>query len=144
MLSEEELNSIIKQFQSKPFLKIDKSNCGSGLVLRYLDEASRPVSAGEISKYMGVSTARVAVLLRSLSKKGLIERGFDVNDARKTIVKLSAKGKEFVSEKKAEGTKALLNIVEKIGVERIKTFIEISNEIADVISGMCIELCKNP
>lgn len=139
MLTEDELVSLEKVFfksDQKPspmLFKLSKHNFGIGLVLRYLDETNHPVSAVDISRYMSVSTARVAVLLRTMTKKGLIERGFDLSDGRKILVRLSTKGKEFVAAKKAERRRVLSCIVETVGLERIKSFVETSEKISEVI-----------
>ena len=138
MTPKEEAVSIIKRlYESRAksgMAKIDKNNIGMGLVLRYLEEVGRPVSAGEISRYMNVSTARVAVLLRTMSEKGLIVKDDDSSDARKIRVTLSENGKEQISKAKAELLELITEIVNKVGIERMETFLAISDEINAVIT----------
>lgn len=138
MPTNDEINSFAKRFfesMPRPFMgKMDKSNFGIGLVLRYLAEVGHPVSASEISRYMNVSTARVAVLLRTMSEKELIVKTVDSTDARKVRVSLSEKGNKHIQDVKVELLELMKEIVNKVGIGRMETFLEISNEINDVVS----------
>lgn len=138
MATKEEVNSIIERFYEgrlkSPMAKIDKSKVGISLVLRYLKEAGRAVSAGEISRYMNVSTARVAVILRTMNEKQLIIKQDDCADARKTLVSLSNKGEERINRARAELLELMTEVVNKVGIERIEEFLEISKQINAVIS----------
>ncbi len=136
--TKEEVQSIVKRFyESRTKLsmtKLDKNNIGAVLLLRYLAKANRPVSAVEISRFMNVSTARVAVLLRTMSEKGLIIKTVDGSDARKVCVSISEKGKEHINEANTQFMELMTEIITKVGVERMETFLEISQEINAVIT----------
>lgn len=62
-------------------------------VLRILMQNGGELSAGEISSAFGVSTARTAVMLATLNKKGFIEKTKAKNDARKTMCTITEQGK---------------------------------------------------
>lgn len=138
MPTNEEINVFARKFfesMPRPFMgKMDKTNFGIGLVLRYLMEAGHPVSAGEISRYMHVSTARVAVILRCMSEKDLIIKQEDSSDARKTLVSLSESGKEHIKKTKAELMELMTEVITKVGIERMEQYLEISKEINTVVS----------
>lgn len=75
---------------------------GMYFVLRLLSDAPNGLSAGEISKIFHVTTARTAVILATLKKKGFIAKTKCSLDARKTIVKITEKGTEALSKRKAK------------------------------------------
>lgn len=136
MATKEEIDAIIKRsHERKPHMsKIDKENFGIGMVLRYLSSNSHPVSAADISRFMEVSSARVAVLLRTMQEKGLIIKKEDTADARKILVCLSEKGKERIEKARQEHYEMMAEIIDKVGFERINLFLDISEEINEIIS----------
>lgn len=137
MEASKEVQMILKCLEeSRPmrFLTLlDNPNVGASCVLRYLAEADHPVSAGEISSFMNVSTARTAVLLRKLSERNMIVKESDPSDARKTLIRISEYGKEYFVECEQAFLARISYVIGKVGVERMKTFIEIANEIKDAM-----------
>lgn len=75
---------------------------GIYLVLKILSESSSPLSAGDISVSLGVSTARTAVALTTLQKKGYIKKFKPGLDARKTMVELTPAGIDAFEKRKKE------------------------------------------
>ena len=106
MVTEQEIWDILTDFNSiKPvdFLQqLDVASMGIGNVLGFLASSKREVTAGEISEYMGVSTARVAVLLKKMSEKGLIEKHADPKDARRVMVSITDEGMHLLIDKRKE------------------------------------------
>ena len=138
MISSEETNDILNRMaENRPrhfFSKVDSTNAGIKCVIKFLVEADRSVSAGEISSYMNVSTARVAVLLKKMSEKGLIVKERDPCDARKTIITISAAGKEIDRKCREEIIRLFTSVIEKVGKEKFEEFIDISGEIKKAIA----------
>ncbi|MCD7729367.1 MAG: winged helix DNA-binding protein [Clostridia bacterium] len=62
---------------------------GTYVILRVIKNSDRQVVAGDISKRLGISTARVAVALNMLDQKGYIKKEHSNNDARKTNVTIT-------------------------------------------------------
>ena len=58
-------------------------------VLAYLTQADGEVIAGDIARKLGVSTARVAALLKAMEKNGLVTRHASPADARRTVVEIT-------------------------------------------------------
>lgn len=81
---------------------------GMYFVLRLLSDAKEKLLAGDISEQFGVTTARTAVILATLEKKGLIEKNKSEEDGRKTFVEITNLGTQIIEKRKAE-------ILEKIG-----------------------------
>lgn len=73
---------------------------GMCVVLKILSDAQKELSAGDISDIFGVSTARTAVILNTLEKKGLISKSKSEEDARKTIVSITDEGRKTLEERK--------------------------------------------
>ncbi|MBR2750299.1 MAG: MarR family transcriptional regulator [Clostridiales bacterium] len=140
MVSDQEVLALLKEFNSiKPLSfvqQIDIQSMGIGNVLGFLMCSGHEVSAGEISEYMNVSTARVAVLLKKMSDKGLITKKNDPEDGRRVLVSITEQGKEAFYEKQKEILLYGGAIVEHFGVDRIKDFIKSCREIRDVVDAV--------
>ena len=138
MVSQDEVLRILTDFNSiKPleFLqRIDVSSMGIGNVLGYLCQAGHEVSAGEISDYMNVSTARVAVLLKKMSEKKLITKRSDPHDKRKVMVSITEEGKKKYCEKMQEIILYAGAIIEHFGVEKMEDFIASCKQIRDIVN----------
>ncbi|MGN0383654.1 MAG: MarR family winged helix-turn-helix transcriptional regulator [Eubacterium sp.] len=89
------------------------------------------ITPGEISTFTGVSSARVAVVLNNLEKKGYIVRESDLNDRRKIIVRVTQYGMEYANAKMQEGIKMLKNIFEAIGEDDAREFVRIVKKMHD-------------
>lgn len=115
------------------FKKINEENVGSRAILQLLYNSHSSLTAGKISEYMNVSTARVAVLLRKMDDKGLITKENDSHDARLTIVHLSDKGEKVFRQMHNDMCRELSTVIDRVGMERIMEFISIANEIESVV-----------
>ena len=137
MASEQRIVEILKEFNNiKPiaFLQqIDVTSVGIGNVLGFLSSSDRAVSAGEISSYMNVSTARVAVLLRKMADKGLIEKNSDPQDGRKVMVSITDKGRSKLKRSRDEILLYANAIIERFGEEKILDFIESCKVIREIV-----------
>lgn len=125
----------LQKAQTYKFYKaLSEGNAGIGAVLRYLQEAPNDVTAGDISEFMHVSTARVAVLLKKMVSQGLITKEADRTDARITIVRLSEKGAERVRQIHDDIYQKINTLLDRIGIEKMMDFIRISDEICSVMT----------
>ena len=125
---------MIKDSHSGDFFKrIDETTRGIAAVLGYLYETNDTVTAGQISRFMNVSTARVAVLLKKMESKGLITKGPGTADARTTVVRLSELGTENASRLHDEIYSLISEMIDKLGIERLTEFIAVSKEIRSII-----------
>ena len=68
---------------------------GALVVLRYLRH--KPTTVHELSSLMLVQPATLIPVIDNLEKKGLVVRGTDVQDRRKTPIQLTKKGKTVVA-----------------------------------------------
>lgn len=144
MASREEIEVLLEQLQkappSEPFRNIDQNTAGIRAILRYLSITNDTVTAGMISEHMAVSTARVAVLLKKMVAKGLIEKEPSPADARVVVVRLSEQGKQ-TAERIKNGIYAHIGaMIDKVGMDRMLEFAAISNEIRSLEKPTDVEL----
>lgn len=111
------------------FGKVDESQRGVGFVLAYLCKSDHEVIAGELSRELGVSTARIAALLKAMEKNGLIIRQRSCEDARQTVVKITDAGEDFAEALKEQLLSKIELLIEKVGRRDLEEFIRISNKI---------------
>ncbi len=120
--------------QSFVLLKLfNDTNTGIGAVLRILKESTLPVSARKISEMMGVSEARITILLKKMQNRGYIVREKDYKDARVTIVKLTKEGEEQAKNLHDTLCKNIETIIHCVGFEKIEQYVRLTDEINNAI-----------
>lgn len=121
LLSNSKLKKIAEIFQD--------GFTGMFVVLKILDNAKKELSAGDISEMFGVTTARTAVVLNVLEKKGYINKTKSSLDARKTIVKLTDKGLTSLNERKQKIINAIEHLMSCLDNNDIKNFYNILQKL---------------
>lgn len=114
--------------------RIDYMNVGLGNTMRFLYRNGGRATAGEISSAIKTSTARTAVLIKSLIQKDFVSKEKSVMDSRVSIVSLTGKGYAEIIKMQTELRKCIALLIDEIGEERINLFMDISNEIRNVFS----------
>ncbi len=137
MATAEQIEALMEQLKKAPpaecFQNFDMSTAGIRAILKILNETDSKVTAGDLSEYMRVSTARIAVLLKKMETKGLIEKEHDSADRRVVVVKLSNRGKELADKFKANLYAHIGEMIDKIGMDRMLEFAAVSNEIQSLV-----------
>lgn len=122
-----------KLFSSHRFKKVNETIqdgfFGMYFVLRILAENVGGLSAGDIAKMFGVTSARTAVILTSLAKKGYITKQKAKDDARKTIVKITDTGEEVLAKRKKKLFNILDEFLVKLSEEEIKSFYSVLEKL---------------
>ncbi|MDR0798105.1 MAG: MarR family transcriptional regulator, partial [Nitrososphaerota archaeon] len=112
---------------------IDEAVQGEGFVLQYISLHNGCVFPGEIGHAMSVSTARIATVLNSLEKKGLITRQIDASDRRKILVKITPEGKLLA----AKNCRNAVDVLEKrfvlLGERDAKEYVRIVGRLVEII-----------
>ena len=116
------------------YSEIDATRRGFGFVLNYLDQAEREVYAGDLSKKLNVSTARIAALLKKMEQNGLITRSPSPEDARRTLVEITPAGVDLINEMRSHAFRKIELLLKKVSKEDLETYIRISQQIKEVIS----------
>ncbi len=137
MATREEIDQVFRRLeQIKPsflFKRADEVQAGIGAVLKLLYESSQPVTAGNISDELNVSTARVAVLIRKMAAKGLVTKEHGLLDARVTYVKLTELGEKTICEMREDLDQVLGSVIDAVGLERLQEFLDIADEIGKAV-----------
>lgn len=138
MATVEQVEYVAREFpRAHPasFFKVfNDANAGIGFAMKLLYSADgNRLSAGAISEAMGVSTARVAVLLKKMESKGLITKESDKTDARVTVVCLSDEGRAEAKRMKENMLRHISDVIDKVGMEKIMQFIELSVEMKNAM-----------
>ena len=137
MATEQQIEKfLIMMEKSKPdklLEAFDEVEAGIGAVLKILYERNEPVTAGMLSDQLGVSTARVAVLIKKMTAKGLIEKEHPESDARVTIVQLTEPGKSTIEAMRDEYRGRISKLIDTLGEEKLSEYIELSNEIREIM-----------
>lgn len=120
---------------SKFMKKHNETNAGIGAVLRFLADSDQPMTAGSISQFMNVSTARVAVLLKKMETKGFIHRQAGTTDARTVVVSLTASGTEAAHKLRENFYREIGILIDTLGMDRLIEYTTISKEIRSVMKG---------
>lgn len=90
---------LCSQADIRPFLRFFEDGFqGTCVILRLLREADGQMTAGQIAKNLGVSTARVASALNSMEKKGWAQRQKSAADGRMVVVRLTPAGREILAD----------------------------------------------
>ena len=103
---------------------------GELAVLIYLIDEKDGASAIEISQRFQINTSRVAAILKTLSKKGYIERKSDPQDKRKIQVYITDKGKQYGQQRREDILDHIDQMLEMLGEEDAKEHLRIMKRIA--------------
>lgn len=138
MATQEQIEYVLRELpRAHPaeFFKIfNDSNAGIGFALKLLNTAEKNrLSAGAISEAMGVSTARVAVIIKKMESRGLITKESYWADARVTLVCLSDEGKALCEQMRANMSAHISAVIDRIGMEKLRQFIELSVEVKEAM-----------
>lgn len=101
--------------QNPPHKDFSASMRGEMAVMRLLVSKASSLTAGDISKLLHMTTSRIAAVLNSLEKKGMILRSADKTDKRRVLVTLTDKGEAFCCRKKQEATDDMAQLLACLG-----------------------------
>ena len=105
---------------------------GEMFILNYLIFQDKNVLPGEISTAMNTSSARVAMALKSLESKGLIERRIDREDRRKILVSITGVGRDFVQNERQEMHNKMVDILKELGEQDTREYMRIVTRITEI------------
>ena len=107
---------------------------GSAFVLRYLnDNDSQEIIAGDLAEAMGVSTARIAVILNELEGTGSIKKYKSLKDKRITVVRLTEQGRRDLADLERDIVQMVRSLIRQMGEDEFLQFIQLSNKIASIL-----------
>lgn len=108
--------------------------CGEMAVMRLLHSgAKQKMTAGELSSRLGMTTSRVAAVLGSLQKKGLLERESDEEDRRRVMVSLTEAGDRLCEKRKRHFMSKISKMLAMLG-EDAPTFVHLLGRVFEITS----------
>ena len=134
LLLEELLQSGKQLARSDVFSRTENLAKGEAFVLGYLADHGDTAS-GDLCRAMHVSSARIAALLGILETKGLLLRGKDPEDLRRTRVTLTDEGIAKITQRRQMIRRKLYGMLEELGPEDAENFVRIVGRIARMACG---------
>ncbi len=137
MATQQEIKTALELFhRCKPQIRLDelrRQEMGIFAVIKYLNDAPETVNSVELCNFLGVSSARMAVLLKKLESKGLIVKKSSKTDARSKIVILSEKGKKLAEIIKSQMQETVGKIVDEFGLEKLENMFSDLQKIKTIV-----------
>lgn len=131
--AQEFLKELYSSIPRSFYNKLETTQRGIGFVLNYLEHSDGEVIAGDLSKNLNVSTARIAAMLKRMEQSGLVTRHSSLEDARRTVVEITPAGIALVDEMREQTLKRVESLLDKIGKEDLDTYIRISHQIREIM-----------
>lgn len=105
---------------------------GELFVLSYICSRSCPVQPSEISAAMGVSSARVAAVLRALAGRGLIARTGDCEDHRRVDIHLTQAGCQYIAAYRAGAQNKIKRLINELGENDTEEYLRLTRRIIQI------------
>jgi DNA-binding MarR family transcriptional regulator len=105
---------------------------GDRFILALIAARDAPVRPGEISALCGVTSARVAMALKTLESKDFIRREPDQTDRRKTLVTLTERGRAVFQRKNEQHRKTVERVLRELGEDDAREFVRITGKMLDI------------
>lgn len=132
-LAQEMLLALENKGHMPPGDRISSAMRGEMAVLRLLKQENRIMPAGEISRTLGMKTSRIAAVLGSLEKKGMILRQADQRDKRRVLVTLTESGEAFCRMRRQEVMEHMTQMLMYLGEEDAAHFVRIMKRTHEFI-----------
>lgn len=115
--------------------------CGEMAVMRLLHSgAKQKMTAGELSSRLGMTTSRVAAVLGSLEKKGLLERENDEIDRRRVLVSLTQAGDALCEKRRQHFMKKISMLLSMLG-DDAPEFVRLLGRVFEITSTDAFKQC---
>lgn len=126
----EELVSKFSMHQCKEFTNVlNDASKGLFVVLKLIKSSNTDILAGDIASALNVSTARVAVALKTLEIKKWVKTYKSQEDARKKVVKLTEQGELVLKEWDEKLVGLAASFLDKLTDEEVNQLINIVNKV---------------
>lgn len=129
MNTDQYINNVLVNIKGNNYRKILKTledgYKGLFVILKVIRNRSGEIIAGDISNELNISTARVAVALKTLEEKKYIIKSKGTDDGRKTIVKITNDGLIVLEKRENEIKDLIKGILNILTEDEIKQLINI-------------------
>ena len=126
----EELVSKFSKHRCREFTNVvNDASKGLFVILKLIKNSETEVVAGDIATSLNISTARVAVALKTLECKKLIKTYKSNEDARKKVVMLTEQGNVELKEWDNKLVGLATNFLEKLTDDEVNQLVNIINKV---------------
>lgn len=133
MLASELMQSLDKHRKGPPHENVSATMRGEMAVMRLLMTEGEPMTAGELSRTLSMTTSRIAAVLGSLEKKGMLERRTDETDKRRVLAVLTEQGKDVCRARRAHALQDMTATLTCLGEEDAAHFVRIMKRIHELM-----------
>lgn len=138
MTKEEEVRAAMLLFDNnkphKAFEELSKTRMGFFAVIDHLHQAQKPLTSKEISDAMGVSSARMTVLLKKMEGENFLKKEHSPSDARAILVSLTEKGQKKAVEIEQRRYRCMEKILEVYTLAELQAIFEKLTVIHDIFN----------
>lgn len=128
MATEEEIRAAMALLEEnkpdKAFDELGKTRMGIWAVLCHLSKHEQALTSKEISTAMGVSSARMTVLLKKMEGEGFLKKEHSPSDARAILVELTDKGKQTGIKIEKQRYRCMERILDKYTLVELRAVFE--------------------
>jgi DNA-binding MarR family transcriptional regulator len=128
----EELFASICTHQENPVQEAHNSSKGEMQILAYLTREQEVATPTALSCHFHLSTARVANVLNSLEKKGLVQRQRDQRDHRKVYVCATPLGRETAIRGREKAICDLMGLLHALGEEDAAHLVRLTKRVDEI------------
>ena len=115
--------------------------CGEMAVMRLLHNGEKKkMTAGELSSRLSMTTSRIAAVLGSLEKKGLLERENDEVDRRRVLVSLTQAGDALCEKRRQHFMKKISMLLTMLG-DDAPDFVRLLGRVFEITSTEAFRQC---
>lgn len=132
-LAEELMEALDRKKKGPPHEDVNAAMRGELAVLRLLEDENRALTAGEISRLLQMTTSRIAAVLGTLEKKGLVVRTSDAEDKRRVLVTLTQKGLDLGRKKKKRVIDDMSYMLSRLGEQDATEFVRLMKRVHDIL-----------
>lgn len=106
---------------------------GENGLLLYLYHVGRPMFPGELTEKLGLTTGRIANILKVLERAALVVRTPDGSDKRRVLVALTPKGEALASEKNREAVEFHSRMMSQLDPSEARQFLDMIERMISII-----------
>lgn len=141
MTHEEELSSLAAQLfdegarmmRLRPNVQVSDAVRGLPAVLTALCEVEVPLTAGDLARLTGLTSARIANILKALEAKGFIERRTAADDRRRVEVMATPLGREEEASRRKMGERFVMEFLDELGLEDARDLVRVLRRVNEVM-----------
>ena len=104
----------------------------SGMLL-YLYHVGRPMYPGELTEKLGLTTGRIANILKVLEKEGLVARTPDAMDKRRVQVALTPQGEALAQQRNRDAVEFHVRLISQLQSDEAQQFLNMLKRMVSVV-----------